>query len=65
MLGECLFPMVEECLFARFGYTAIPPKITGMLLELETAELMILLAEKPALEAKICEALQVLDVLVA
>ena len=65
MLGECLFPMVEESLFARFGYTAIAPKITGMLLELETAELMILLAEKPALEAKISGALQVLDVLVS
>ena len=59
-LGRRLCPEVEKSLQARFGQGIKAPKITGMLLELDNAEVTHLLAERPALEARITEALQLL-----
>lgn len=54
MLGERLYPLVE----------AIQPdlagKITGMLLEMENTELLLLLESSEALQSKVDEAIQVL-----
>lgn len=56
MLGESLFPLVEqlECRSAA--------KITGMLLELEQTEVLHLIESPEALSAKVAEAMEVLRV---
>lgn len=54
MIGERLFPLVQELQPHLAG------KITGMLLEIENAELLHLIDENPMLRAKVEEAVQVL-----
>lgn len=54
MLGERLYPLVEAIQRPLAG------KITGMLLEMENAELLVLLDSSEALQAKVDEAIQVL-----
>jgi polyadenylate-binding protein len=54
MLGERLFPLVESYNKPLAG------KITGMLLEMENAELLLLLESAEALQSKVDEAIQVL-----
>jgi polyadenylate-binding protein len=55
MLGEALYPQIAEKQPEKAG------KITGMILEIENAELIHLLENRPALDAKVQEAVQVLD----
>ncbi|POV97121.1 hypothetical protein PSTT_15250 [Puccinia striiformis] len=55
MLGEALYPQIAEKQPEKAG------KITGMILEIENAELIHLLENRPALDAKVNEAVQVLD----
>jgi len=55
MLGEALYPKIHSTQPDLAG------KITGMLLEMDSSELLYLLENDDALEAKIKEALDVLD----
>lgn len=55
MLGEALYPQIAEKQPEKAG------KITGMILEIDNAELIHLLENRPALDAKVQEAVQVLD----
>lgn len=54
MLGEQLYPLVEK---QEPVHTA---KVTGMLLEMDQAEILHLLESPEALKAKVSEALDVL-----
>lgn len=54
MLGERLFPLVQQLQFDLAG------KITGMLLEMDNSELLLLLESPEALSSKVEEAVQVL-----
>ncbi|KAK1281794.1 putative polyadenylate-binding protein [Acorus calamus] len=56
MLGERLFPLVQNI---KFDLAA---KITGMLLEMDNSELLLLLESPEALSAKVEEAVQVLKI---
>ena len=60
VLGNRLLPLVEKCLLARCGNTTKARKITGMFLEMDCAEVLHLLADEPAVVAKVNEALHVL-----
>ena len=55
MIGERLFPMIER------SHPALAGKITGMLLEMETPDLLQLLESPEALSEKTAEAIQVLE----
>eukprot|EP00049_Salpingoeca_infusionum_P017193 m.352084 g.352084 ORF g.352084 m.352084 type:complete len:588 (+) comp16433_c0_seq1:279-2042(+) len=55
MLGEKLYPLINST------YPQAAGKITGMLLEMETSELLELLDNKPALQARMNEAYSVLQ----
>merc|ERR1719324_159700 len=55
MLGEKLFPQVAKCQPELAG------KIVGMMLEMDNSELLILLESQVQLEAKVNEALRVLQ----
>ena len=55
MLGERLFPLVSQ------SQPKLAGKITGMLLEMDNGELLVLLEQPDALAMKIQEALQVLE----
>ena len=56
ILGERLYPKVETiCGADKAG------KITGMLLEIENAEVLHMLESKDALDSKVQEAIEVLD----
>ena len=55
LLGERLFPLIQNVEPHRAG------KITGMLLEMDNSELLNLLESPDALNAKIMEALSVLQ----
>ncbi|GAA5969526.1 hypothetical protein JCM21900_000057 [Sporobolomyces salmonicolor] len=55
MLGEALYPKIHA------SQPELAGKITGMLLEMDSSELLYLLENDDALEAKIKEALDVLD----
>ena len=55
LLGECLFPLISQVQPAFAG------KITGMLLEMDNGELLNLLESPEALNAKIVEAVSVLE----
>ncbi|KAI9307440.1 hypothetical protein BJ944DRAFT_176547 [Cunninghamella echinulata] len=55
LLGERLYPLVHVHQPQYSG------KITGMLLDMDNAELLNLLEDQPALEAKIKEAMEVLE----
>jgi len=55
MLGERLFPLIQP------SYPSLAGKITGMLLEMDNSELLNLLESPEALQAKVMEALQVLN----
>lgn len=54
MLGERLFPQVQE------KQTELAGKITGMLLEMDNSELLLLLESRDALDLKVQEAIAVL-----
>lgn len=54
MLGECLFPLIQATHPDQAG------KITGMLLEIDNAELLHMLDSQEALNAKTQEAVSVL-----
>lgn len=55
LLGEALYPQIAEKQPEKAG------KITGMILEIDNADLIHLLSNRPALDAKVMEAVQVLD----
>eukprot|EP00250_Pteridium_aquilinum_P008845 c18253_g1_i1 orf=370-2313(+) len=55
MLGERLFPLVQQLQFNLAG------KITGMLLEMDNSELLLLLESPESLALKVEEAVQVLQ----
>jgi polyadenylate-binding protein len=55
MLGERLYPLIHQQQPEYAG------KITGMLLEMQTSELLHLLEDNEALESKITEAVEVLE----
>ncbi|KAG0145649.1 hypothetical protein CROQUDRAFT_658440 [Cronartium quercuum f. sp. fusiforme G11] len=55
MLGEALYPQIAEKQPEKAG------KITGMILEIDNAELLHLLENGAALDSKVQEAVQVLD----
>ena len=55
MIGERLFPMVQEFQPTMAG------KITGMLLEIDNSELLHMLEQREVLKAKVEEAVQVLQ----
>jgi polyadenylate-binding protein len=54
ILGERLFPLVQSLQPELAG------KITGMLLEMDNSEVLLLLDNQEALEAKVEEAIEVL-----
>lgn len=54
MLGERLFPLIQQT------HPELAGKITGMLLEIDNAELLIMLESREALNAKVEEAVNVL-----
>jgi len=54
ILGERLFPLVQALQPELAG------KITGMLLEMDNSEVLLLLDNQEALEAKVEEAIEVL-----
>lgn len=55
MLGERLFPLIQQ------SQPDLAAKITGMLLEMEVAEILTLLESQSELQAKIQEAIDVLN----
>lgn len=59
MLGERLFPLVSVCLGNERAHLA--GKITGMLLEMDNSELLLLLDNDHDLASKVDEALRVLS----
>ena len=54
MLGERLFPLIQST------HPELAGKITGMLLEIDNAELLHMLESHEALQAKVDEAVNVL-----
>ena len=51
MLGERIFPLVQR------AQPELAGKITGMLLEMDNSELLLLLESPEALESKVCPGL--------
>jgi polyadenylate-binding protein len=55
MLGERLYPLIQQ------AQPELAGKITGMLLEMDNSELLLLLDDSGSLNEKIQEAIKVLD----
>ena len=55
MLGETIYPKIHQ------AQPELAGKITGMLLEMDNAELLVLLEDDTALDAKVSEAVSVLE----
>jgi polyadenylate-binding protein len=55
MLGEKIFPLISRI------HPEMAGKITGMMLEMDTAELLMLLETPDQLKAKVDEAMRVLS----
>jgi polyadenylate-binding protein len=61
VIGERLYPLIQENPLVQKNYKEMAGKITGMLLEMEVSELLHMIESPQALEDKLKEAIAILD----